>query len=197
MFYFRCDLTIADTIPDHNHVGYIDVTSAGPINFLAQRHSSFSATSSTGALTVLTYDFITVNNGNGMNPHTGIFTVPKPGRYHFTFTAITKSMGTVATMVLNKQNCVAAAYSMGSGSTNAGGFRSKFTLSLSVVLSLKAKDTVEMALKGSSVYFDQGGVEDGIIIETASNGGKDFGPANFRYTNFAGMLIDEDLSISL
>ena len=106
-------------------------------------------------------------------------------------------MGTVATMVLNKQNCVAAAYSMGSGSTNAGGFRSKFTLSLSVVLSLKAKDTVEMALKGSSVYFDQGGVEDGIIIETASNGGKDFGPANFRYTNFAGMLIDEDLSISL
>ena len=178
-FDFRCDLT-SPTITQ-KPVGFLTATSAGPVNFLAQRKAGFSGGNNFGGFDRLTYDFTLVNNGDAMNPTKGTFTAPKSGRYQFTFSAISSYVGTIASLLWN-DNFVAAAYAVGSSATS---LTNRFTLSLSVILSLKAGDTVGIILKGQTIANYQGGVDDGSFCNN-------FLQCTFHTTNFAGMLIDED-----
>ncbi len=61
-------------------IGYVDVKSA-PVHFYVQRNSSFTTKG-----TPLPFDLARVNEGNAMNLTSGIFTVPRPGIYFFSFT---------------------------------------------------------------------------------------------------------------
>lgn len=64
-------------------IGYVDVKTS-PIHFHAQRRTSHY-----GLNTVISFELLKLNVGNAMST-SGIFVVPKPGRYFFTFSGLSE-----------------------------------------------------------------------------------------------------------
>ena len=54
-----------------------------PVSFHAQRVGNYDAVN-----TVVPYNLIRLNVGNALNPSTGVFVAPKPGKYYFGFTGL-------------------------------------------------------------------------------------------------------------
>jgi hypothetical protein len=63
-------------------IGYADVKST-PVYFYVQTNVHHSTVN-----TAIPFEVTRTNVGNAMNPSTGIFTAPRPGKYFFTYSGI-------------------------------------------------------------------------------------------------------------
>jgi len=80
-----CDIDqVTGVVNSETIVGYNDVKST-PVYFYVQRDSTFSNTGS-----IIPYTIAKVNIGNAFNIVTGVFTVPRNGRYMFTLSGISQ-----------------------------------------------------------------------------------------------------------
>ena len=170
----RCDL--AHTVISGGPIGYLNATSSGPVQFSSQRKTPFNGGSVTGSPMWIPYENNLINTGGAMNLNNGIFTAPVSGRYRFSFNAISSYWGSTIWMNVNGKQYVAAAYGVGVNKTND----TRYTMSVNVILNLTASSWVGMLVNAPNK--EVGGVYD---------------TANMHFTNFAGKLIDEDLSIAL
>lgn len=119
------------------------LTSAG-IFFSAFRTTSWCGVSNN----VITYNGLNVNEGNGMNANTGVFTAPKKGIYQFQFHAITNVV--TLTQVYLQVNGVTRTGTMFYDSTivqTSGTFRHAMTTGTIVLLNVG--DQVR-------IFFNQG-----------------------------------------
>ena len=113
------------------------------------------------------FDIEVINVGNAMNLTSGIFTAPKSGTYFFVFSGV-KSDGSqlfVSLMLNGYQVASTTAYN------NYGS--NMISLSIVSTLTLEADDEVSLTLIGYSLFEDAGR----------------------RYTQFTGILLQEELSL--
>ena len=66
-------------------IGYADVKST-PVYFYVQTNVLHSTVN-----TAIPFEVTRTNVGNAMNPSTGIFTAPRPGKYFFTYSGISNN----------------------------------------------------------------------------------------------------------
>ena len=66
-------------------IGYADVKST-PVYFYVQTNVHRSTIN-----TAIPFEVTRTNVGNAMNPSTGIFTAPRPGKYFFTYSGISSA----------------------------------------------------------------------------------------------------------
>ncbi|EFX79641.1 hypothetical protein DAPPUDRAFT_244756 [Daphnia pulex] len=82
----KIEAVYCDFYPNQNDlqkwIGYADVKSSST-HFYVQKNSTFSTLK-----TPIPFDLAVVNEGNGMNSTSGIFTAPRPGIYFFSFTGV-------------------------------------------------------------------------------------------------------------
>ena len=175
----RCDLTHPTLVGVP--VAFLDTTTMGPVQFLAQKNTTANLGFASGCLAqFMSFDMALVNTGNAMNLATGLFTAPVTGRYQFSFTAVSTYQSSQAILIVNNSTYVAAAYGVGVPSLSPS--NNQYTMSLDAIVNLKAKDTVGIGLKSSNLdYKCLGGVFENSPV--------------LHFTNFAGLLVDEDLSI--
>ena len=142
-------------------LGFIDIkSSASGVYFNVQRNNS-NATS-TGP-TVVRYDVQRLNLGGGMNPSTGVFTVPKSGVYHFDFIGL-KQADLDKLVIILRVNRVRVAYS-------ASGYGPVVVpLAIHSTLQLKSGDRVD------------------IFIETGT-----LMTLGYFCTHFTGWLLEENI----
>jgi hypothetical protein len=76
-------------------IGYADVKSA-PVHFHVQRNFEFNTKS-----TPIPFDLAVLNEGNGMNLTSGIFTAPRTGIYFFSFTGVARFPASTSFVDLN------------------------------------------------------------------------------------------------
>ena len=111
-----------------------------------------------------------MNIGGAMNLQTGIFTVPVNGRYHFSFTACSSTNG--QNYVLLRVN---GGISFSDSHIGISETRTVFNnLPIVATLNLKKEDTV-------GTYLGAGSIVDN---------------TNYHWTQFSGILLDEDLALS-
>lgn len=150
--------------------GAVDVKSS-PVYFYMQRRSSFSSITNLGK--PVTFEVERLNIGGAMNAATGIFTAPKAGVYHFTFTAVQIGSNPQANHALSIFLNVNAKWPYGRvGYAYCWPFSNSTTVPaiLTATLKLKAKDTVSLIMNSGILYDD----------------------AN-QSTHFSGYLLEEDL----
>jgi hypothetical protein len=102
----------------------------------------------------VTYNTVVLNNGGYMNTSTGLFTAPKAGIYHFTFSGFKQNGGYNPTSVVFIKNGT----QQGSRSYLEG-YDNYSPVSLATTMLLNANDTV-------GVYLQSGGLH--------GNGGQEF-----------------------
>lgn len=153
-------------VPRETLIGKADVKSS-PVHFYVQRKSPFYLEGRGRFSAILPFEITRSNQGGGMDAKTGVFTVPKPGTYVFTFGAIKrdKALHVDIFLRLNDVERIASVY----GSEHAG----YFTLSLQSILTLKKNDRIYLVLQSAS----GGGIYDDDDMTT----------------HFSGFLLDEQL----
>ena len=118
-------------------IGYADVKST-PVYFYVQTNVHHSTVN-----TAIPFEVTRTNVGNAMNPSTGIFTAPRPGKYFFTFSGISYAAISQIELHLNGV-LLGASYS----SSGAGTFSHHATLELS------QGDQIRLFLTLGSVWGD-------------------------------------------
>ena len=103
--------------------------------------------------------------GNALNVTSGVFTAPKAGIYHFTFTGLKagREGETVIFLQLNESNIAAS---------HGEGRPGWYTMSLESIVKLKVGDKVYLVLTEGTLYDD-----------------------GQQYSTFTGDLMEEDLNI--
>ncbi|XP_013406565.1 complement C1q-like protein 3 [Lingula anatina] len=102
----------------------------------------------TGPLSLVRFDTIITNTGNGYDSKTGIFTTATNGTYFFTFHAVTNSATNSATMQIVKNGILVIKGYGNSGHCNCA----HATLSNSIILQLVAGDKVWVEATGGGIY---------------------------------------------
>jgi len=128
-----------------------------------QRNSSFKAERA-----VIPFQVERLNEGEGMDLKSGVFTAPVPGIYHFEFSG-SKDKSTIMLDIylqLNGEN-------IGHTCAYEPAMKNEETASLSASLRLKAGDRVRLFIDYNSILFDD----------------------QYHRTHFTGWLVEEDLSI--
>ncbi len=155
-------------------IGYADVKSA-PVHFYVTRNSNFNTKH-----TPIPFDVEVVNEGNAMNLTSGIFTVPRPGIYFFSFAGVARflSSSTVdfwSRLFLNG-NLIGAS----NVAENKGPVDQYSPMSFQWTLNLKKGDQLWMEINysGSASFLYE------------SNDG------NHR-THFTGFMLEEEIVASL
>jgi len=131
------------------------------VHFYVQRNSSFGP----GAV-VIPFELARINEGNGFDLSSGIFTVPIPGIYHFDFSAIKDESVTGLYIYLQVNGAT-----IGQAATDQAATGSNDAVSLSASLRLAAGDRVYLFNSGIGVLFDN----------------------SAHRTHFSGWLVEEDL----
>ena len=139
--------TEAIRINSSNNVGIGTSTPATKLDVngvIKSQQIAFCATNLDGPYfyfpSIITYNTVTVNRGNGLNASTGKFTAPVAGCYYFEFTGIKASGGYDPTQVnffLNDVNTRYRSYSPGTGHT---------PIAMSAIFNLNANDVVYVKL---------------------------------------------------
>lgn len=142
--------------------GYVDIYSPSRVFFYAQKTTSFNNENST-----ISFELATVNVGGAMNLSSGIFTAPKTGVYHFSFSGMKDSSDTELVIYLRK-NGVNIAKALGSDNKNS------FMASFSSTLNLNIGDTIDL-------YKTTGNLLDN---------------AEELFTHFTGWIVEEELDIT-
>ena len=143
-------------------IGFNDIKST-PVYFYVQRNSDYGSKGTNIPFTVER-----LNIGGGMVIRTGIFTVPKSGRYFFSFSGVAQPVGVVIQNVAWVDlNVNGARIGM------ANGQRDYDTLSMQATLNLQKNDRVSLYLRQGAIHSDQ-----------------------HMYTHFTGILLEEDLDLS-
>ncbi|XP_046638795.1 complement C1q tumor necrosis factor-related protein 2-like [Daphnia pulicaria] len=144
-----CDFTkLPDDAGFQKWIGYADVKSA-PVYFYVQRNSSFFTEN-----TPIPFDLARVNEGNGMDLTSGIFTAPRPGIYFFSFAAVAHleySSGCwfTSTLILNG-NLIGQSHVQSNSNVNQ---MSPLTLQSTLNLQKGDRVWVHMDYCGSSSYL--------------------------------------------
>ena len=150
-------------------IGYLDVTTTSPsAHFYVQREHPYQ----TPPNSVIPWELERLNLGNSFAMGSGVFTAPKDGLYHLTFSGV-KEFRAVNPLHLqlrrdNGLPVVAEAYA-GIGDTGIAG---QMTLSLHSTLRLKTADRLHLYLFGEGNLVDN--------------------PAE-QNSHFTGWLLEEDL----
>lgn len=118
-------------------IGFNDVKTAGGVSFFVQRSTTYSIAS-----TVIPYDLTRLNIGSAMSTATGIFTAPKNGRYHFSFTARSGTDG--QTWVQLRVNRVDIGWSRATSRDS--------NMPIVATLHLKTGDKIDTYLASGSLY---------------------------------------------
>ena len=133
---------------------------SSPVYFYAQKSGNFSKPNS-----VVTFELDRLNVGGAMNINTGVFTAPRSGTYHFSFTFMTNDPNKAIVIFIRKNGVsIGAAHTFALANV-------VLQSSLPATLKLKTGDIVDL--------FQ---IRDGIIYDDASH-----------YTHFTGWLIEEDI----
>jgi len=132
-------------------------TKSSGVHFFVQRKRSWKAVG------IIPFEIETLNVGGSMNLSTGIFTTPKTGIYHFTFTGIKDNGWNIyVDLRLNFKRSIVYAY---------GDQKSPWgTLSFTATIKLRTGDTICMFKNGT------GGLHD----------------SSTPYTSFTGSLLMEE-----
>jgi len=154
-----CDFLQTNSDHYQTTIGFNDIKST-PVYFYVQRNSDYGTKN-----TNIPFQVERVNVGSGMDIRTGIFTVPKPGRYFFSFSGVSSTVGVISTTAVWVDLNVNGAKI---GMSNAQ--RDYDTLSLQATLNLKRFDKVTLYLRQGTLQGDQN-----------------------MQTHFTGMLLEEDL----
>jgi hypothetical protein len=118
-------------------IGYADVKST-PVYFYVQTNVHHSTVN-----TAIPFEVTRTNVGNAMNPSTGIFTAPRPGKYFFTFSGISYAAASHIELHLN-------GVLIGTGHST----EQFYTFSHHATLQLSQGDQIRLFLKTGSVYGD-------------------------------------------
>jgi hypothetical protein len=118
-------------------IGFADVKST-PVYFYVQTNVHHSTVN-----TAIPFEVTRTNVGNAMNPSTGIFTAPRPGKYFFTYSGISNADYSHIELHLNGV-LMGTAYS---GSYTA-------TFSHHATLQLSQGDQIRLFLTLGAVYGD-------------------------------------------
>ena len=142
-------------------------TQAGNPVFYAQRESPYDKTGS-----IIPYDFVLMNIGNGLNPDTGVFTAPVKGIYFFYFSALKKSGEKHMTIQFLQNDQIVTSKVVSAGDRARAAF-SGSNLEVQMTLELEIGDTVAM-------YMYSGAIADGKLTDNELVG---------RSTTFSGFLL--------
>ena len=116
-------------------IGYADVKST-PVYFYVQTNVHHSTVN-----TAIPFEVTRTNVGNAMNPSTGIFTAPRPGKYFFTYSGISSADNSHIELHLNGV-LLGKAYSV----------QTLETFSHHATLQLSQGDQIRLFLKTGSVF---------------------------------------------
>ncbi len=142
-----------------NRVGYLDVYSSPRVMFYAQKNEPFTYPNS-----IISFEHATLNVGNALNLKSGIFTAPKSGVYHFSFSAM-KDSTDVALVIYLRKNGVNIAQALGDKETDT------LTAALTSTLKLTVGDTIDLWKTSGNILDDK----------------------KSGYTHFVGWIVEEDL----
>ncbi|XP_046448162.1 complement C1q-like protein 3 [Daphnia pulex] len=155
-----CDFTKTTDSELQKMIGTVDVKSTA-IYFHAKMTNVYSA-----ALTTIQFNPIKLNVGTALNPATGIFVAPTPGKYYFAFSGISDS-GVKARVLLQMMKTGTADWILvgeGYGDTT---FK---TFSMHATLELVKGDQVRL-------YLSEGRIHDNVL---------------HNYFNYVGWLVEEN-----
>ena len=144
-------------------IGYANLKSIpGGVYFYVQRNKSFSEPNA-----IIPFNVERLNTGQSMNLAKGVFTVPRNGTYHFSFTGMKDYSGVdlIIQLRLNEKILV--------GTASGGDRNGYFTFALKSTLKLVVGDQISLKKVGHGVLRDD----------------------DNNYTHFTGRLIEEDLSL--
>ena len=143
-------------------IGYMDVKSS-PVHFYVQRNSLYSRQNA-----VIPFELERLNAGGAMNTKTGVFTAPRNGTYHFSFSFLKDGRPDKFVTIFMRKNGETIAATQGSGAN-----KSHLQSSITATLKLKLGDKVDLfEIHGGTIYSD-----------------------DHFYTSFTGWLVEEDLDI--
>ena len=155
-------------------IGYSDVKSS-PTFFHVQKNIGFFTVN-----VPISFEVEKVNTGNAMDMTTGIFTTPKSGIYHFTFSGLVQfesdsSSGDLELRLYLNGDRIVSSYSTKSSSWSSVTSESKFN-QINLQLSLKLQE------------FDR------IWLEIHSHGAgvSLYDAVDWHHTHFTGLLVEED-----
>nr|CAH0101951.1 unnamed protein product [Daphnia galeata] len=155
-------------------IGYSDVKSS-PTFFHVQKNVGFFTVD-----VPISFEVEKVNTGNAMDMTTGIFTTPKSGIYHFTFSGLVQfesdsSSGDLELRLYLNGDRIVSSYSTKSSSWSSVTSESKFN-QINLQLSLKLQE------------FDR------IWLEIHSHGAgvSLYDAVDWHHTHFTGLLVEED-----
>jgi hypothetical protein len=140
-------------------IGTVDVKST-PTYFHAQKTKIYST-----APTTIPFDSIKLNEGNALNPATGIFVAPTPGKYYFTYSGISAE-GFYARVQLQTAKTGTADWIR---VAEAYGDVTYKTFSIHAILQLAKGDQVRLYLHYGTIYEN----------------------TQYIYTNYVGWLIED------
>ena len=135
---------------------------SSPAYFYVQRNTNFGTKN-----VAIPFELERLNVGGAMNAGSGIFTVPKPGTYFFSFSGIGTPTSYTRPQIYLNGNVI------GSGHADAESIDNP-TFTLQSTLQLNAGDQVSLKLRSEP---------NGYLYDTSDH-----------YTHFTGWLLQEDLS---
>ena len=155
-------------------IGYNDVK-PNPTFFHVQKNVGFFTVG-----VPISFEVEKVNTGNAMDMKTGIFTTPKSGIYHFTFSGLVQfesdsSSGDLELRLYLNGDRIVSSYSTKSSSWSSVTSESKFN-QINLQLSLKLQES------------------DRIWLEIHSHGAgvSLYDAVDWHHTHFTGLLVEED-----
>jgi len=147
-------------------IGYNDVKTvdSNGVFFHVSRSSTYRT-----AQSYVRYESVVYNYGGAMNIHTGIFTAPVQGRYHFSFNGLTLKEGSEIIVQLMVNHGFLGGYRIASAFSNVN----DDPVTVSGTVSLFRGDRVSVWLEKGRLYDSGWG----------------------QYTHFTGILLEEDLTL--
>lgn len=115
---------------------------------------------------MIPWDVAKLNDGGGMSLETGVFTAPRNGTYHFSFTGSKDLLNSALSIYLRK-NGINQGVAYGADQSNW------LTASLHATLNLVEGDQVSLFLAGGTLF-----------------------DSNDHHAHFTGWLMEEDLSLT-